>query len=101
MCIRDSSTTGSGVLDVREGVVYDMNWQSKPGGAGIMQVVDASTEPAPKPEENVRVNKPAAPASQVPVSSGNPGQTMFANAQTAYAQARYFEPANDLSLIHI
>jgi hypothetical protein len=63
-----------------------------------MQVVDASTEPPPKPEENVRVNKPAAPASQVPVSSGNPGQTMFANAQTAYSQARYFEPANDSAL---
>jgi hypothetical protein len=95
---KPSSATGSGVLDVREGVVYDMNWQSRPGGAGIMQVVDASTEPPPKPEENVRVNKPAAPASQVPVSSGNPGQTMFANAQTAYSQARYFEPANDSAL---
>ena len=95
---KPSSASGSGVIDVHDGVVFDMNWQSKPGGAGIIEVVDASTEPAKAPEENVRVAKPAAPASTVPVSSANPSQAMFANAQAAYAQARYFEPPNDCAL---
>lgn len=95
---KPSSASGSGVIDVHEGVVFDMNWQSKPGGAGMIEVVDASTEPVKAPEENVRVTKPAATASTVPVSSGNPSQAMFANAQAAYAQARYFEPPNDCAL---
>src|ERR1700677_2176053 len=43
---KPSSASGSGVIDVHDGVVFDMNWQSKPGGAGIIEVVDASTEPA-------------------------------------------------------
>jgi hypothetical protein len=96
---KPSSVQGSGVIDVHDGVVFDMNWQGKPGGNGIMQVVDASTEPAPKaPEETARVAKPAAPVSPTPAPSANPGQTMFVNAQTAYAQGRFFEPANDSAL---
>jgi hypothetical protein len=59
---KPSNASGSGVIDVHEGVVFDMNWQSKPGGAGIIEVVDASTEPVKAPEENVRVTKPAATA---------------------------------------
>jgi hypothetical protein len=29
---KPSNASGSGVIDVHEGVVFDMNWQSKPGG---------------------------------------------------------------------
>lgn len=97
---KPSNASGSGVIDVHEGVLFDLNWQSKPGGVGIMQVVvDASTEPAPKvPEENARVTKPVAPASPVPAPSANPSQTMLVKAQAAYAQARYFEPPSDCAL---
>ncbi len=98
-----SKASGGGDIDVREGAVFDMTWQAKPGGVGIMDVVDASTEPAPTaPAEPTHVSRPAAPAPAPPpaavVQQADPAQPMLVKANAAYAQGHYFEPANDSAL---
>jgi len=98
-----SKASGGGDIDVREGAVFDMTWQAKPGGVGIMDVVDASTEPAPTaPAEPTHVSRPAAPAPAPPpaavVQQADPAQPMLVKANAAYTQGHYFEPANDSAL---
>jgi TIR domain-containing protein len=100
-----SKASGGGDIDVREGAVFDMTWQAKPGGVGIMDVVDASTAPPPTaPVEPTHVSRPAAPApAPAPqpaavVQQADPAQPMLIKANAAYAQGRFFEPANDSAL---
>src|ERR1700728_89988 len=95
-----SQASGGGDIDVREGAVFDITWQAKPGNVGIVDVVDASTEPASTaPVENAHVTH--APGSTPPtavVQQGDPAKPLLAKANAAYAQGRYFEPANDSAL---
>src|ERR1700732_276198 len=98
-----SKASGGGDMDVREGAVFDMTWQAKPGGVGIMDVVDASTAPPPTaPAEPTHVSRPAAPAPAPPpaavVQQADPAQPVLLKANAAYAQGHYFEPANDSAL---
>ena len=96
-----SKASGGGEMEVREGAVFDMAWQAKPGGVGIMDVVDASTAPPPTaPAEPTHVSRPAAPAPPptAVVQQADPAQTMLVKANAAYAQGRFFEPANDSAL---
>jgi hypothetical protein len=98
-----SKASGGGDIDVREGAVFDMTWQAKPGGVGIMDVVDASTAPPPtEPTEPKHASRPAAPAPAPPptaaVQQADPAQPMLVKANAAYAQGRFFEPANDSAL---
>jgi hypothetical protein len=95
-----SKASGGGDIDVREGAVFDMTWQAKPGNVGIMNVVDASTEPVPTaPAEIARVtHAPASPPPTAVVQQADPAQPLLAKANAAYAQGRYFEPANDSAL---
>jgi TIR domain len=96
-----SKASGGGDIDVREGAVFDMNWEAKPGGVGIMDVVDASTEPvptAPVSTAHVATHAPASPPPTAVVQQADPAQPMLVKANAAYAQGRYFEPANDSAL---
>jgi hypothetical protein len=95
-----SKASGGGDIDVREGAVFDMNWQAKPGNVGIMNVVDASTEPVPTaPVETAHVtHAPAFPPPTAVVQQADPAKPLLVKANAAYAQGRYFEPANDSAL---
>jgi TIR domain len=95
-----SKASGGGDIDVREGAVFDMTWQAKPGNVGIMNVVDASTEPvSTAPVENAHVtHAPASPPPTAVVQQADPAQPLLGKANAAYAQGRYFEPANDSAL---
>ena len=96
-----SKASGGGDIDVREGAVFDMNWEAKPGGVGIMDVVDASTEPvptAPVSTAHVATHAPASPPPTAVVQQADPAQPMLVKANAAYAQGRFFEPANDSAL---
>src|SRR5580700_9618897 len=96
-----SKASGGGDIDVREGAVFDMNWEAKPGSVGIMDVVDASTEPvptAPVSTAHVATHAPASPPPTAVVQQADPAQPMLVKANAAYAKGRYFEPANDSAL---
>src|SRR6202162_1451199 len=71
-----SKASGGGDIDVREGAVFDMTWQAKPGSGGIMKVVDASTAPLPTaPAEIARVtHAPASPPPTAVVQQADPAQ---------------------------
>jgi hypothetical protein len=95
-----SKASGGGDIDVREGAVFDMTWQAKPGNVGVMNIVDASTEPVPTaPAEIARVtHAPASPPPTAVVQQADPAQPLLVKANAAYAQGRYFEPGNDSAL---
>jgi hypothetical protein len=95
-----SKASGGGDIDVREGAVFDMTWQAKPGNVGMMNIVDASTEPVPTaPAEIARVtHAPASPPPTAVVQQADPAQPLLVKANAAYAQGRYFEPGNDSAL---
>src|ERR1700683_1051136 len=95
-----SKASGGGDIEVREGAVFDMTWQAKPGNLGIMNVVDASTEPVPTaPVETTHVtHAPASPPPTAVVKKADPAKPLLVKANAAYAQGRYFEPANDSAL---
>ena len=95
-----SKASGGGDIDVREGAVFDMTWQAKPGNVGIVDVVDASTEPLPTaPAETTHVtHAPASPPPTAVVQQADPAKPLHVKANAAYAQGRYFEPANDSAL---
>jgi len=97
-----AKASGGGDIDVREGAVFDMTWQSKPGGVGIVDVVDAANEPPPTaPAEPVHANRPAAAPAPQPsavAQTADPAQPLLVKANAAYAQGRFFEPANDSAL---
>jgi hypothetical protein len=95
-----SKASGGGDIDVREGAVFDMTWQAKPGNVGIVNIVDASTEPVPTaPVETAHVtHAPASPPPTAVVQQADPAQPLLVKANAAYAQGRYFEPANDSAL---
>jgi hypothetical protein len=105
--------SGSGAIDVREGAVFDLAWQTKPGGISNVDIVRTAdngdsqaaggdngnsapnvvphaVKPAPTPA-------PAPAPAPVPVAA-NAGQLELENAQRAYAQGHYFGPPNGSAL---
>jgi TIR domain len=108
--------SGSGAVDVREGEVFDLAWQSKSGGASnvdLIRVADDSGSQAAdddKPEHDTQNSTPKnaahavppAPApAPVPVPVPTPvvaGQQQLQNAQAAFSQGRYFAPLNGSAL---
>jgi hypothetical protein len=105
---------GSGAIDVHEGAVFDLAWQGKSGGTSnvdLIRVVD-DTAPATASDDGTgresqnpvhtsvprNVTPTPAPA-PVPVrTQAAAGQQQLQNAQTAYAQGRYFAPLNNSAL---
>jgi hypothetical protein len=109
--------SGSGAIDVREGAVFDLAWQAKPGGgASTVDIIHVSdnggagaadnglnadnrnSDSQDSPRNNaVHIAKPVSAPVPAPVSGG-PGQQMYFNSQNAFNQGRYFAPVNDSAL---
>lgn len=108
--------SGSGAIDVHEGAVFDLAWQTKGAGASnvdLIRVTDDSATPVANDEKGghgsqspVQNNaqRAAAPApAPAPTPAPAPvqaaaGQQQLQNAQAAYAQGRYFAPLNASAL---
>ena len=106
--------TGSGAIDVHEGAVFDLAWQTKGAGTSnvdLIRVTDDSAPPVANDEKgrhesqstgqnNVQRAVAPAPApapAPVPVQAAA-GQQQLQNAQAAYAQGQYFAPLNGSAL---
>jgi hypothetical protein len=102
--------SGSGAIDVHEGAVFDLAWQSKTGGTSnvdLIRVADSSApvvasddKPVREPQTTVQntVQRTVTPApAPVPVQPAA-GQQQLQNAQAAYSQGRYFAPLNNSAL---
>jgi hypothetical protein len=108
--------SGTGAIDIHEGAVFDLAWQTK--GAGIsnvdlIRVTDDSARPVASDDKGGHesqnlvqnnVQRPVAPApvpapapAPVPVQAAA-GQQELQNAQAVYAQGRYFAPLNASAL---
>jgi hypothetical protein len=104
--------TGSGAIDIHEGAVFELAWQTKGAGASNVDLIRVTDDSAPpvasdekgghEPQNPVQNNVPRtvtpAPApAPVPVQAAA-GQQQLQNAQAAYAQGRYFAPLNSSAL---
>ncbi len=110
--------SGSGAIDIHEGAVFDLAWQTKGASTGnvdLVRVTDDSAPPAAADEkgghesQNSAQNNaqrsvaPAAAPAAAPAPAPVPvqaaaGQQQLQNAQAAYAQGRYFAPLNASAL---
>jgi hypothetical protein len=108
--------SGSGAIDVHEGAVFDLAWQTKGAGTSnvdLIRVTDDSAPPVASDEKGGRESQnpvqtsiphnttptpaPAPVPAPVPVQAAA-GQQQLQNAQAAYAQGRYFAPLNSSAL---
>src|SRR5580692_10746286 len=104
--------SGSGAIDIHEGAVFDLAWQSKSGATSnvdLIRVADDSRpavasddKPVREPQNPVQNNvqrtvAPAPTPAPVPVQAAA-GQQQLQNAQAAYSQGRYFAPLNNSAL---
>ncbi len=106
--------SGSGAIDIHEGAVFDLAWQTKGASTGnvdLVRVTDDSAPPAAADEKgghesknqvpnNVRRTVTPAPAptpAPVPMQTAA-GQQQLQTAQAAYSQGRYFAPLNNSAL---
>ena len=106
--------SGSGAIDVHEGAVFDLAWQTKSGGTSNVDLIRVADGAAPatasddgtgrESQNPVHTSAPhnvtPAPApvpAPVPVPAAA-GQQQLQNAQAAYAQGRYFAPLNSSAL---
>jgi hypothetical protein len=102
--------SGSGAIDVHEGAVFDLAWQTKSGGASnvdLIRVADAAAPatasddgPGRESQNTAQNNVPhtVAPAPTPAPVQAAAGQKQLQNAQAAYAQGRYFAPLNNSAL---
>jgi TIR domain len=104
--------SGSGAIEIREGEVFDLAWQSKAGGASNVDLIRVADDAAPAaasddnpknpPQTNVShpvTPAPAAAAAPVPVPAPvAAGQQQFLNAQAAFTQGHYFVPLTGSAL---
>ena len=108
--------SGSGAIDIHEGAVFDMAWQTKSGGTSNVDLIRVTDDSAPAAasddkgghesqnqiQNNVQREVTPAPAptptpAPVPVQAAA-GQQQPQNAQLAYSQGRYFAPLNNSAL---
>jgi hypothetical protein len=105
---------GSGAIDIHEGAVFDLAWQSKGAGTSNVVLIRATDDSAPavasddkgghesqnQIQNNVQRAVTAAPAPAAAPVPAQPaaGQQQLQNAQLAYAQGRYFAPLNNSAL---
>jgi hypothetical protein len=106
--------SGSGAIDIHEGAVFDLAWQTKGAGTSNVDLIrvaddgaravasdDSNSREPQNPVQN-KVQHTAVPApspapAPAPVQTAA-GQQQFQNAQAAYAQGRYFAPLNNSAL---
>jgi hypothetical protein len=108
--------SGSGAIDVHEGAVFDLAWQTKSGGTSNVDLIRVADDAAPAtanddgtgresqnpvhtsvPRNATPTPTPAPVPAPVPVQA-TAGQQQLQNAQAAYAQGRYFAPLNGSAL---
>ncbi len=109
--------TGSGAIDIREGAVFDLAWQTnRSAGTSTVDLIRVTDDSAPpvssddkgghdsqtQVQNNVQRAVTPAPApaptpAPAPLQTV-PGQILLQNAQTAYSQGRYFAPLNNSAL---
>jgi len=104
--------SGSGAIDIHEGAVFDLAWQTKGTGTGNVDLIRVTDDSAPaaasdekgghesqNPVQNSvqRTLAPAPTPAPVPVQAVA-GQLQLQNAQLAYSQGRYFAPLNNSAL---
>ena len=104
--------SGSGAIDIHEGAVFDLAWQSKTGGTSNVDLIRVAADnppavasddkPVREPQNPVQntVPRTVTPA-PAPVPAPTPaaaGQQQLQNAQAAYSQGRYFAPLNNSAL---
>jgi hypothetical protein len=110
--------SGSGAIDIHEGAVFDLAWQTKSGGTSNVDLIRVTEDSAPAAasddkgghesqnqiQKNVqRVVTPAPAPTPTPTPAPVPvqaaaGQQQLQNAQLAYSQGRYFAPLNNSAL---
>jgi TIR domain len=102
-----SKVAGSGALDIKEGAVFAIGWQGRPGNVTGIDIHDASAPPPgdsdePKREAGNVVKPPSpklAPPAPTPVPAQSAaGQQMFLNSQAALKQGHIFSPPNSSAL---
>jgi hypothetical protein len=106
--------SGSGAIDIHEGAVFDLAWQTRGAGTSNVDLIRVTDDSAPalasdekgghEPQSHVlnNVQRAVAPApapapAPVPVQAAA-GQQQLENAQAAYSQGRYFAPLNNSAL---
>jgi hypothetical protein len=105
-----SKVAGSGGLDIKEGAVFAIGWQGKPGNVTGIDIHDASAPPSgdsdePKHADASNVVKPAVDhakavvaANVVQPAQSAAGQQMFLNSQNALKHGHIFTPPNGSAL---
>jgi TIR domain len=108
-----SKVAGSGAMDIKEGAVFAIGWQGKPGNITGVDIHDASAPPPGDSDDTKHVvdagNVTKAPAAEhsakpvAPVNAPTPapsaaGQQMFLNSQSALKQGHIFTPPNGSAL---
>jgi hypothetical protein len=111
---RALQASGSGAIDVHEGAVFDLAWQTKSGGTSNVDLIRVADGAAPATASDDGTGResqnpvhtsaphnvtpaPAPVSAPVPVPAAA-GQQQLQNAQAAYAQGRYFAPLNSSAL---
>ena len=108
--------SGSGAIDVHEGAVFDLAWQTKSGGTSNVDLIRVADDTAPAtasdnatghesqnpvhtsvPRNVTPTPAPVVAPAPVPAQAAA-GQQQLKNAQAAYAQGRYFAPLNGSAL---
>jgi hypothetical protein len=95
-----SKVAGSGPIDIKEGAVFAIAWQGKPGAATGIEIHDASAPPAGESDEPKQSMNSSRAADNTPKPTRAPqvaqqndvGQQMFLNSQAALKQGHVFEP---------
>ena len=106
--------SGSGAIDVHEGAVFDLAWQSKSGGTSNVDMIRVADGAAPATASDDATGRESqnpvhtsVPRNVIPAPAPVPapvptqaaaGQQQLQNAQAAYAQGRYFAPLNSSAL---
>jgi TIR domain len=106
--------SGSGAIDIHEGAVFDLAWQTKGASTSNVDLIQVTEDSAPaaasddkgghESQNQVQKNAqravtPAPAQAPVPVPvQAVAGQQQLQNAQAAYAQGRYFAPVNNSAL---
>jgi hypothetical protein len=108
-----SKVAGSGGIDIKEGAVFAIGWQGRPGNVTGIDIHDASAPPAGDSDEPkhdavanpVKTQPTPPPVKQTqqappPVQNNNAaiGQQALLNSQAALKQGHVFTPANSSSL---
>jgi hypothetical protein len=91
-----NKVAGNGPIDVKEGAVFAIVWQGKPGAATGIEIRDASAPPVgdvepPKPAHAADNGLKPTPTPQV-AQQTDAGQQMFLNSQAALKQGHAFVP---------